>query len=169
MFDLEAVYWTLSTIAQTMVALVAFVGFVAVWRLQGLDRQLDEARAMLTRYAPGYHHTDQALLDLSAETMDMLNDFPTEEIRDEFVRQQGVLKVAADRVPKIRRALVWLAGSGIVATALSLGLLAIAPRLVGPAADLGEVAPIAFFLLFLVVATSALPIALFVLLLSFRR
>jgi len=153
MFDLEAVYWTLSTIAQTMVALVAFVGFVAVWRLQVLEQQRSEARRELwrfTNYGPA----------------------PAEENSPEFVREQQLtIEAGEDRMPKIRTALAWLAGSGIIATALSLGLLAIAPRLVDTkrvAADLGDFAPVLFFLLFVVVAI-ALRFAWDVLSVSFRE
>lgn len=147
MFDLEAVYWTLSTIAQTMVALVAFVGFVALWRLQVLEQKRDEWIETRTRTLALRHSVDT-------------------------VRHQNrVIEVTEGLVTKIRAALNRLARFGIVATALSLGLLAITPRLVGTerlAADLAVLAPIAFFVL-LVVVTLALRFAWDVLSLSFEK
>ena len=47
MFDLEAAYWTLSTIAQVLVALVAFLGLLGVSRLDDSSRSREEARRLL--------------------------------------------------------------------------------------------------------------------------
>ena len=47
--DAEAIFWTLSTVAQALVGLVALVSFIAIWRLQGIDLTRQECRASLLK------------------------------------------------------------------------------------------------------------------------
>lgn len=144
MFSANAIFWSLSTLAQVLVTLVAFVGLVALWKLDGLRGTRAEAREVLlpalrsTHFRHALRHTGFSTDDESNETLVRMADhiqenkgeivgFSIHEFRppriNRFIEYGRLLAAAREHATNLKTSLRRLVHLGFGGTVLAVAVL----------------------------------------------
>ncbi len=132
--DADAIFWTLSTIAQALVGLVALVSFIAIWRLQSIDTTRSECRAYLAairreRVLVGkYGLSDARLIEMGRHLA--ASEGIDHDQRVELERNALTLKFFDQDAKDLRRRLFPMNTAGLATTVAAIAALPVTHKLV---------------------------------------